>query len=114
MSRKFKPGDHVTPKASKPIYYHRYYFDGTYGEFFRGKIIQMQPGMVGVVRSIAPSVWEHQRHKEFLVVDFCEPVTGKVQRVGLHHSEAKEADPLEYEIPLVCQPIPVEAFTYVR
>jgi len=112
--RKFKPGEFVTPKASTPVYYHDEYRRGNYGEFYRGKSIQMHPGMVGVVRSIAPSVWPRGKHHEFLVIDFCEPITGEVQRVGLHHSEVKPAEAPAYEIPRVCQTSPSEALTHVR
>jgi hypothetical protein len=112
--KKFKPGDFVTPTISKPIYYHRYYYNGTYGDFYRGRIIKFEPSMIGIVRSIAPSVWEHASHKEFLVIDFCEPITGEVQRVSLHHSEAKEAEPLPYTISCTGEPIPAEAFIHAR
>lgn len=116
--RKFKPGDYVTPKEGtdperRRIYYWRYYYRGDFGELYRGRILQMYPHMVGIVRSIAPSVVGHP-HEEFLVIDFCEPITGSVQRVGLHHSEVKEAPAPEYEIPVVSQKIPESAFPNAR
>lgn len=117
--RKFEKGNHVSPKVStdpdrRLVYYADYYRRGVYGEAYRGRNIRFEIGMVGVVRSVAPSVFTSAPHEEFLVIDFCEPITGKVQRVALHHSEVEEAYPLEYEIPLVGQMMPVEAFTYVR
>lgn len=117
--RKFKPGDYVTPKPTtdadrRLVYYARYYFDGSYGEFFRGKRIRMEPGMVGIVRSIAPSVRTSAKHEEFLVIDFCHPITGRVERAGLHHTEVEEAESPAYEIPRNCQKIPEAAYTYVR
>lgn len=109
--KKFKPGDHVTPKSStdpqrRLIYYWRYFFNGTYGEKFRLLLIGMNPGMVGVVRSRCPSVFTSAQHEEFLTIDFCEPVTGKVQRVALHDSELLSVEKPEHEIPEVGEPIP--------
>jgi hypothetical protein len=117
--RKFKPCQFVTPKEAtdadrRLVYYARYYFDGTYVEFYRGKRIRMEPGMVGIVRSIAPSVMTSAPHVEFLVIDFCHPITGKVERAALHHSEVEEAEPPEYEIPRNGWKSPEAAFTYVR
>lgn len=109
--RKFKPGDHVTPKPTterdrRLVYFWRYYFDGTYGELYRGLLMLMDIGMVGIVRSIAPSVFTSAKHEEFLVIDFCHPLTQRVQRVALHHSELEESAPPEYEIPAVGEPLP--------
>lgn len=117
--RKFKPGEYVTPKEEtdadrRLVYYARYYFDGIYGEFFRGKRVRMEPGTVGVVRAVAPSVRTAAPHEEFLVIDFCHPITGKVERAALHHSEVEEAAPPAYEIPRNGKPMPEEAFAFVR
>lgn len=109
--RKFRPGEHVTPKQGTAadrllIYYARYYRRGVYGEQYRGLSISFKPGMVGVVRSRAPSVFTSAPHEEFLVIDFCEPITGKVQRAALHDSELLPVDNPEHEIPRVGEPIP--------
>ena len=70
--------------------------------------------MVGIVRSIAPSVFTSAPHEEFLVIDFCHPITGKVERVGLYHSEMEEAEPPPYEIPRNGWKSPAESFTFAR
>lgn len=109
--RKFKVGEHVTPKQDTAanrllIYYARYYRRGFYGEQYRGLSLSFTPGMVGVVRSRAPSVFTSAPHDEFLVIDFCEPITGKVQRAALHDSELLPVENPGYEIPRVGEPTP--------
>ena len=74
-----KCGDKVTCKVATEAYY------SNYGGMPR---MTFQPGMVGVVKAIAPKVRltagpGQDRKLYFLVVDYDCPVTSKTQRVGL-------------------------------
>lgn len=87
---RFKPGDRVTCKYQVEAYYSGY--GGNPYWWFK-------PGMVGVVKSIAPKVTrqlhldpkspEYDCGDEFLVVDYEDPECGgTVRRTGLHFCNA--------------------------
>lgn len=87
--RRFKPGDRVTCKYQVEAYYSNY--GGNPYWWFK-------PGMVGVVKSIAPKVTrqlhldprspEYDCGDEFLVVDYEDPECGTIRRTGLHFCNA--------------------------
>lgn len=88
---KFRVGDRVTAKVPVPAYY-------SGGRLvippYRLPIVNFGPGMIGIVKSIAPKVRIEKGEgkdgaDEFLVVDFHSEATGKEERVGLNFCNAK-------------------------
>lgn len=94
-----KPGDTVTCHYAVEAY------DSDYG-LNKGKRIVFNPGMMGVVKSIAPKVTisknddpRYDMKENFLVVDYFDEDNNK-QRVGLHYCNARVIDDT-YEITVV-------------
>lgn len=77
-----QPGDRITVHYPTTAYY--------------AEQVLLEPGMVGTVVAIAPKARivgappVHDRHDEFLVVDFLHPETGQKYRTSVNFCNAKK------------------------